>query len=104
MQDFTRSVIEVIKRIPPGKVCTYGRIGAMAGQTNGARQVTRILHSMSRRHDLPWHRVININGFISLPKHGGYDEQKDRLRREGITFDKIDRVDLETYLWRDDGE
>mgnify|MGYP002064371890 CR=1 FL=1 len=100
MQDFTRSVIEIIKRIPEGKACTYGRIGSMAGQTNGARQVSRILHTMSRRYDLPWHRVINADGFISLPKHGGYDEQKTRLQQEGVAFDEKDRVDLEKYLWR----
>ena len=100
MQDFTQSVIEIIKRIPEGKVCTYGRIGLMAGQTNGARQVTRILHTMSRTHDLPWHRVINTYGFISLPKHSGYDEQKTRLQREGVAFDEKDRVDLEKFLWR----
>ena len=102
MQDFTRSVIEIIKRIPEGKVCTYGRIGLMAGHTNGARQVSRILHTMSRTHDLPWHRVVNAHGFISLPKRGGYGEQKDRLRREGVAFDEKDRVDLEKYLWRGD--
>lgn len=99
MEDFTRSVIEIIKNIPEGKVCTYGRIGSMAGHPSGARQVTRILHTMSRRHDLPWHRVINVKGLISLPKQGGYDEQKARLQDEGIEFDEQDRVDLERYLW-----
>jgi methylated-DNA-protein-cysteine methyltransferase-like protein len=104
MHNFTRSVIEIIKRIPEGKVSTYGRIGLMAGQTNGARQVTRVLHTMSRRYDLPWHRVINADGFISLPRHGGYEDQKTRLQREGVAFDEKDRVDLERYLWRGDDQ
>jgi len=99
MDDYTRAVIEIIKRIPAGMVCTYGRIGRLAGKTNGARQVAWILHSSSRRHALPWHRVVNIRGRISLPRSGGYEEQKARLRSEGIAFDAADRIDLEKYLW-----
>jgi methylated-DNA-protein-cysteine methyltransferase-like protein len=99
MNDFTTSVVEIIKGIPRGKVCTYGLIGLLAGQPNGARQVTRVLHSMSRKHDLPWHRVINARGRIGLPKRNGYDEQKARLEHEGVVFDEKDRVDLEQFLW-----
>lgn len=99
MKDYTRSVIQIIKSIPKGNVSTYGRIALLAGQPNGARQVTRILHSMSRKHDLPWHRVINAKGLISLPKYSGYEEQKARLQLEGIEFDEKDRVDLDKYLW-----
>ncbi len=104
MEDFTRSVIEMIKSIREGKVSTYGRIGLMAGQPSGARQVTRIFHTMSRKHDLPWRRVINAEGLISLPKYSGYDEQKARLHREGIEFDEKDRIDLEKYLWNGEFE
>ena len=99
MEDFTESVIEIIKNIPEGRVLTYGRIALMAGRLNGGRQVARILHSMSRKHDLPWHRVINIEGFISLPKYSGYYEQKAHLLSEGIEFDEKDQIDLEKYLW-----
>jgi methylated-DNA-protein-cysteine methyltransferase related protein len=99
MEDFTKSVVEAIKNIPEGRVSTYGRISLMAGQSNGARQVARILHTMSRKHNLPWHRVINIQGFISLPKHGGYYEQKALLEIEGVEFDEKGRVDLDKYLW-----
>jgi methylated-DNA-protein-cysteine methyltransferase related protein len=99
MNDFTKAAIRIIKSIPQGRVSTYGRIGLMAGHPNGARQVVRVLHTMSRRHDLPWHRVINASGLISLPRNGGYEEQKARLHFEGIVFDEEDRVDLEKYLW-----
>jgi methylated-DNA-protein-cysteine methyltransferase-like protein len=99
MNEYTRTVIEIIKRIPEGKVCTYGGIGRMAGKASGARQVAWILHRSSRRHQLPWHRVINARGTISLPKSGGYAEQKARLQAEGIGFDAADRVNLEKYLW-----
>jgi len=99
MQTFTRVVIEIIKRIPEGKVCTYGRIGRLAGRSSGARQVAWILHSASREHRLPWHRVVNYRGHISLPRSGGYEEQKARLQAEGIVFNAADRIDLERYLW-----
>ena len=99
MDDFTKSAIRIIKSIPHGRVSTYGRIGLMAGHPNGARLVVRVLHSMSRTHDLPWHRVINASGMISLPKNGGYEAQKARLEYEGVAFDEEDRIDLETYLW-----
>lgn len=102
MEAFTRRVIEIIKRIPEGKVCTYGRVARMAGQPGGARQVARILHSSSRKHQLPWQRVVNVRGSISLPQYGGYAEQKARLQAEGVAFDAADRIDLEKYLW--DGE
>ena len=102
MEAFTQAVIEIIKRIPEGRVCTYGRIGRLAGKANGGRQVAWILHSSSRRHNLPWHRVINAQGRISLSKLRGYEEQKARLQIEGIAFDAADRIDLGKYLW--DGE
>ena len=100
MENFTKSVIQIIKSIPQGKVSTYGRIALMAGRPTGARQVSRILHSMSRKHDLPWHRVINAQGLISLPRGGGYEEQKSLLQTEGVEFDDRDRIDFETYLWQ----
>ena len=99
MRNFTRSVIEIIQRIPEGRVCTYGRIGRMAGHPNGARQVVRILHSSSRKHKLAWHRVVNAQGRISLPKGGGYEQQKARLQAEGVVFDDTDRIDMDRFLW-----
>ena len=63
---FTELVIDIIKSIPEGKVTSYGRIAGMAGALSGARQVARILHSMSEKHGLPWHRVVGADGGISL--------------------------------------
>ena len=99
MEDFTRVVIRIILSIPRGKVSTYGRIGAMAGKPNGARQVVRILHSMSRKYDLPWHRVVNARGRISLRRYEGYERQKACLLAEGIIFDDNDRIDFGKHLW-----
>lgn len=97
---FTLKVIELIQSIPFGKVSTYGAIATMAGNRRAARQVSRILHTYSRKEELPWHRVINREGRISIPRMRGYDRQKQLLVNEGILFDNTDRVDLSEYQWR----
>ncbi len=78
---------------------TYGRIAVLAGKTNGARQVSRILHSMSGKYDLPWHRVVNAQGKISLKPSYGYELQKALLEAEGIEFSLNGTIDLDLYLW-----
>lgn len=100
MQLFTEQVIAIISRIPAGKVLTYGRIAGLAGNPRGARQVSRILRSMSQKYSLPWHRVINSGGKISLPEPG-YFRQKQMLENEGILFGSGDIIDLDIYLWKD---
>lgn len=79
---FTSDVIDLIKRIPPGKVMTYGQIAAYAGKPRGARQVSRILHSLSSKERLPWHRVVNARGELSLEG----EEQRIALEAEGVVF------------------
>lgn len=77
---------------------TYGLVAAMAGNPRAARQVSRILHSLSRKHGLPWHRVINSRGTISLPRGDGYEVQREMLLSEGIVFRHDDAIDLQEYL------
>lgn len=89
-----------MKQIPTGKVATYGQIAAVAGNYRAARQVARILHSMSDKHQLPWQRVIGKNGKISLPLGGRYERQRKLLEEEGIEFGLKDRIDLQKYLWQ----
>lgn len=96
---FTQKALDVLKNIPEGKVITYGRAADYAGEPNGARQISRLLHSMSHKHNLPWHRVINARGKISLPPSRGYELQKALLESEGIRFSKSDTIDLNVYLW-----
>lgn len=96
---FTCSVIDLIKKIPPGRVLTYGCIAARAGDPRAARQVVRILHSSSEKHDLPWHRVVNRYGKIAMRSVDGYEIQKILLEKEGIQFDHEDRIDLNRFLW-----
>jgi methylated-DNA-protein-cysteine methyltransferase-like protein len=96
---FHSAVIDLIRQIPEGMVATYGQIAAMAGNPRGARQVVRVLHSSSDKHDLPWHRVVNRLGHISLPKGSGYEMQKSMLEAEGVEFNRDDRIDMRCFLW-----
>ena len=97
--EFTQEVVRILKRVPRGKIVTYGLLAGYAGNPRGARQVVRILNTHSEREMLPWYRVINREGRISLPRGRGFEEQKARLEAEGVVFDKSDRVDLKRYLW-----
>ena len=96
---FSERVKQLIKQIPYGKVATYGQIAAYAGNPRAARQVAWLLHSSSRKHKLPWHRVINSKGRISLPPNRGYGIQKKLLEQEGIIFEEDDSLNLDNYLW-----
>lgn len=96
MERFTARVIKIIRAIPPGTVMTYGQVARVAGSPRAARQVVRILHSMSTAHHLPWHRVINVRGEISLAEESG-EIQKLSLQSEGITFTDGARIDLDRY-------
>ncbi|MBT2680954.1 MGMT family protein [Bacillus sp. ISL-35] len=104
MTQFTKNVIEIIKNIPYGKVMTYGQIAKAAGSPRAARQVVRILHSMSEKYDLPWHRVINSKGEIGFRDEEMFQTQKTLLISEGVEF-KSDRViSLMVYIWDIDWE
>ncbi len=96
---FTEKIKLVIKKIPKGKVATYGQIAALAGNPLGARQVVRVLHACSHKDKLPWHRVINSKGTISLKFGQGYEIQKNLLQKEGVKFKENDAVDFGRYLW-----
>ncbi|WP_181347607.1 MGMT family protein [Thalassobacillus sp. CUG 92003] len=97
MQPFTRQVITIIQSIPPGKVMTYGQIAGCAGNPKAARQVARILHSMSRAHQLPWHRVINAQGKIAIQNSEIYEEQRLALNDEHVDVTSSGTVNLAIY-------
>ncbi len=97
MLPFTEGVIQIIKEIPEGKVMTYGQIAEIAGNPRAARQVARILHTMSKKYNLPWHRVVNAKGHIALKDDEQYNEQLFSLEAEGVEFDTAGRIDLEKY-------
>lgn len=99
MTPFTEKVIEIIKSIPAGKVMTYGQIAGVAGSPRAARQVVRILHSMSKKHGLPWHRVINAKGEIALQDDESFNEQRINLEMEGVQIGLYGKIDLTKYQW-----
>ncbi|MEK2647049.1 MGMT family protein [Bdellovibrio sp. BCCA] len=99
--DFSKKVISFIKKIPKGKVATYGQIAKLAGKPQGSRGVAWILHSCSESHDLPWQRVLNSKGKISFPPStSSYVKQKRLLVKEGIEFGEQDQIDLKKFQWR----
>jgi methylated-DNA-protein-cysteine methyltransferase-like protein len=97
--EFHRRTIAVLKRVPRGKVVTYGLVAAMAGNPRGARQVVRTLNTSWEKEKLPWFRVINSQGKISLKPGQGYELQKTLLEKEGVKFGLGGQVDLSKYLW-----
>ncbi|MFC5601838.1 MGMT family protein [Sporosarcina koreensis] len=98
---FTERVVQIIRDIPAGRVMTYGQVAGAAGNPRGARQVVRVLHSMSAKYDLPWHRIINAQGGISTPsdreEKGGF--QRELLEAEGVEFMQNGKLDLKVYRW-----
>jgi methylated-DNA-protein-cysteine methyltransferase-like protein len=103
MNLFTERAITIMKQIPAGKVMSYGQVAALAGSPRGARQIVRILHSMSRKYDIPWHRVINAKGEIGFKDERQLFEQKRRLEMEQIVIDEKNRIDLDKYRYLPDG-
>lgn len=97
MQPFTEKAISIIKAIPPGKVMTYGQVAAYAGSPRGGRQVARLLHSMSSKYDLPWHRVVNAQGQIVLQDPEARFAQQTFLQQEGVEVAVNGRIDLSRF-------
>lgn len=98
--DFKDRVIDIVQKIPCGKVTTYGTVATLAGMPRGARLVGGILHYNSEETNLPWQRVVNRKGYISTkclehPKQ----LQKVLLEQEGIEVSDDFIVNLEKYGW-----
>jgi methylated-DNA-protein-cysteine methyltransferase-like protein len=92
----------VVRRVPRGRVATYGQIAALAGRPGHARQAGYALHALGEHTTVPWHRVVNAQGRLSLARLGaeaGF-EQRFRLEREGIVFDARGRVPLKRFGWK----
>ncbi len=77
-------------------------IARLAGDPRGARQVSWILHSSSKKFNLPWHRVINSKGLIALNTTEDKNYQKNLLQNEGVAFIAEYKVDLKKHLWNID--
>lgn len=95
-----RSFYAVVQKIPEGRVATYGQIAALAGLAGGARQVGFALAALAEETELPWQRVINARGEVSLRREPGRDGyQRHLLEEEGVVFGPEDRVDLGRFGW-----
>jgi methylated-DNA-protein-cysteine methyltransferase-like protein len=93
-------IYEVVRRIPRGRVATYGQIARLAGLQNQARLVGYALHALAQ-DSVPWQRVINARGEVSRRGMNGPDEaQRTLLEEEGVRFDLRGRVDLSRYGWK----
>ena len=102
--EFENKVKSVIKAIPRGKVATYAQVAALAGNHLAARQVARVLHSSSEKDRLPWHRIINSRGGISLERGRGFEQQKRLLIGEGVRVDGRGHIDLDEFQWEPVGQ
>jgi methylated-DNA-protein-cysteine methyltransferase-like protein len=94
-------IYRIVRRIPRGRVATYGQVARLAGLAGHARQVGYALHAMATEQSVPWHRVINARGEVSRRSDPGSDvAQRQFLEREGVVFDAAGRVDLARFQWR----
>jgi methylated-DNA-protein-cysteine methyltransferase-like protein len=94
-------IYAVVRRIPRGRVATYGQVARLAGLGENARLVGYALHAIPEYSAVPWHRVINAKGEISLSPEGGGDlTQRLLLEREGVRFNARGRVDLKVFAWK----
>ncbi len=99
--EMTARIVAAIRAVPPGAVASYGQIAIVAGHPRGsgaAREVVRILNSMSRKENLPWWRIVRRDGAIALPEGEGAELQRELLRQEGVVFDR-DRKVAARYFW-----
>ena len=93
-------IYRVVRRIPRGRVATYGQIAALA-KASGPRQVGYALHALPESNDVPWHRVVNARGCVSLRSGlGGESFQLALLKAESVEFDAQGRIDLDRFRWK----
>jgi methylated-DNA-protein-cysteine methyltransferase related protein len=104
---YKNMVWDIVRQIPTGQVATYGQIAAIVPvppgmdaqdyKAFGARWVGGAMAACPV--DVPWQRVINSQGKISLPPGAGYQHQRQLLEEEGVIFDERDRIDLNRFRW-----
>ena len=94
-------IYSVVRRIPRGRVATYGQVAELAGLARHARQVGYALSALPDGSRVPWHRVINAQGRVSQRGFGGEGHgQQEKLEAEGVVFEASGRISLERFRWR----
>ena len=97
---FFEQVYKVVRRVPRGQVATYGQVAHLLGTPRAARTVGWALASIPKGSDVPWHRVINSRGFISLGQSSQAAAlQRSLLEEEGVVFDHSGHIPLDRYGW-----
>lgn len=95
------AIYEVVRRIPRGKVSTYGEVARLAGLPGHARQVGYALAALPSGSGVPWQRVVNARGRISFPVGSELAElQRGLLQHEGVQFEADGRIELARFAWR----
>ncbi|MBA2572007.1 MAG: methylated-DNA--[protein]-cysteine S-methyltransferase [Gemmatimonadetes bacterium] len=101
---FRERVFRLVRRVPPGRVVSYGAVAAMLGTPRAARGVGRALATLADGATVPWWRVVNRNGEISIKDpNGGAALQRMLLEAEGVRFDRFGRIDWKRWGWNPDG-
>jgi methylated-DNA-protein-cysteine methyltransferase-like protein len=98
MSELYEKIYTVIRKIPRGKVATYGQIAKLAGMGSHARLVGYALHALTPEKRVPWHRVVGAGGKISLGGEG-YSIQRKILESEGVEFNEKERIQLSRFGW-----
>lgn len=94
-------ILAVVRRIPKGRVATYGQVAALAGRPGHARLVGYTLHALPQGTTIPWQRVVNARGEVSRRAVPGAEMvQRMRLEAEGVRFDARGRIRLDRFGWR----
>ena len=96
---FFDQVYQVVRCIPSGCVATYGQIARLLGQPHAARTVGWALQALPEGSGVPWQRVVNAAGRISLPSPQGAAEQRRLLEAEGVVFSSTGHIDLRRFGW-----
>lgn len=99
-QEMAQMILSVVSQIPYAKVATYGQIARLAGLPRHARLVGRVLSQLDKNSGIPWHRVLNAQGHLSLNTldEQGKHLQLEKLRAEGILYAE-NKVNLRQYQW-----
>ncbi|WP_020208394.1 MGMT family protein [Gilvimarinus chinensis] len=96
--DAAQQLYTALAQIPEGCVITYGQLARLAGRPGAARWAGSLVRKLPKDSQLPWHRVVNASGCISLPPDAGGREQKQRLLNEGVQFTG-ERIKLSQHQW-----